>query len=295
MKTLNQWIKAHPYKALLFLSFFELVAASMAVVNEMGFWCGLVLFISLLLFWAITFSLDSKLPIILAVALAATSAEAAEPPQTAPGIAVGVVVICVGGYCVYKVVKFCQRKFPKESTNSPSAFMPQGDGETAASWNYGSMGSCDPTLTPGSDLLAQDSAGTVFTVDVRIDEEGNASIGTSALGEAATQSWTDFQADVARHGVQITGSADGSQYFATNGVPCSPDDIPISFDAVTQTVDIKDSGGPVRLIVLERSRDLHNWSPFLRTRVGTGGPGLRIQDATTAVSMFYRVTVSDSQ
>lgn len=236
-----------------------------------------------------------KLHVILALILWTNSLQAAEPPiESVGGVAVGVVVICVGGFCVYKVVKFCQRKFPKESsnTNSPPAFIPQADGESAASWNYGAIGSCDPTLTPGPDLVMQETSGTLFTLDVRIDDDGNATVGMSADPDAATQNWADFQAEVARHGVQITGNPDNSQYFSTNRVPCAPADIAISFDATTKTVDLKDSGGPVKLIEIERSRDLRNWSPFLRTRMGAGGRELRIQDATTAGTMFYRVNVS---
>jgi hypothetical protein len=293
MKKLNQWIKAHPYKSMLFTFLFVQIAAIMAVVNENGFWCGLAIFVALVVLWAVEFSRDiSKLSIVLALSIS-TSLNAAEPEASPAGVAVGVVVICVGGYCVYRVVKFCQKKFPKEtaSTNNPPAFMPQGD-ESAASWNYGSLGSCDPTLTPGPDFLAPETSATLFVVDVRIDEEGSVTVRTSARGEAETQDWIEFQSEVARHGIQITGSPDGSQYFSTNRVPCSAEAVPISFDPDTKTVDLKDSGGPVKLIEVQRSRDLQNWSPFLRTRVGAGGRGLRIEDATTASSMFYRVNIS---
>lgn len=296
MKKLNQWVKSHPYKSLLFVFLFTVLSACMAVVNTIGFWCGLAIYALLGLAWSIVFSRDVS--IVLALAIATSSVQAAEPPvESVGGVAVGVVVICVGGYCVYRVAKFCQRKFPKESgssTNSPPSFIPVPDNESAASWNYGSIGSCDPTLTPGPDLLAHETAGTLFGVDVRIDEEGNATVSVSANAES-TQSWAEFQAEVARHGIQITGNPDNSQYFSTNRVPCAPSDIAISFDANTKTVDLKDSGGPVKLIEVDRSRDLQNWSPFLRTRIGAGGRGLRIEDATTTSTMFYRVNVSNAE
>lgn len=291
MKALNAWIKAHPYKALLFVFLFTVISSAMAVVNTVGFWCGLGIYALLGLAWSMVFSRDVS--IILALSLAAGSIEATEPPvEAAGGIAVGVVVICVGGYCVYKTVKFCQRKFPKETNGGTNSFIPVADGESAASWNYGAIGSCDPTLTPGPDLLAQETGGTLFTIDILIDQEGNATVSTSAIGEAATQSWIEFQAEIARHGIQITGNPDNSQYFSTNRVPCAPADVAISFDATTKTVDLKDSGGPVNVIEVDRSRDLQNWTPFLRTRVGAGGRGLRIEDATTTSTMFYRVNVS---
>lgn len=297
MKKLNEWIKAHPYKAIIFVFLFTMLSACMAVVSSVGFWWGMAIYALLGLAWSMVFTRD--MAIILAIAISTSSLEAAEPPRdSVGGVAIGVVVICVGGYCVYRVVKFCQRKFPKEtgsSTNSPPSFIPVPDNESAASWNYGSIGSCDPTLTPGPDLLAQDAGGTLFAVDVRIDEEGNATVNTSAAGEVATQNWAEFQAEVARHGIQITGNPDNSQYFSTNRVPCAPSDIAISFDANTRTVDIKDSGGPVKLIEIDRSRDLRNWTPFLRTRVGAGGRGLRIEDATATSTMFYRVNVSNAE
>lgn len=294
MKKLNQWVKAHPYKALTFAILFTLISACMATVNTVGFWYGMAIYALAGLAWAMVFSRDVS--ILLALAIATSSIQAAEPPVEAAGagVAIGVVVICVGGYCVYRVVKFCQTKFPKETTNtnSPPSFIPQTGGESAASWNYGSIGSCDPTLHPGPDLLAVESSATLFTVDIRIDADGNATIGTRATKDAATQNWSDFQAEVASHGIEVTGRPDNSQYFSTNRVPCNSSDAFISFDTTTKTVDLIDAVHPVKLIEIERSRDLQNWTPFIRTRVGSGGRGLRIEDATTTSTMFYRVNVS---
>lgn len=295
MKKLNQWIKAHPYKAIIFVFLFTLIAACLAVINEQAFWRGTVFGAGVIVFWALIFSRDAlKLPAILALAIAVPSTKAAEPPrEVSPGVAVGVVVICVGGYCVYKVVKFCQKKFPKDTnTNSPPSFSVNGGDESAASWSYGAIGTCDPTLTPEPEFVTSDtSSGTLFTLDIRLDQDGDFTVRMSASGESATQGWAEFQTEVARHGVYVTGSADGSQYFSTNRVPCRASDIPISFDALTKTIELR-SDNPMKLIEVERSRDLQNWSSFLRTKVSAGAPDLRIQDATTAVSMFYRVNVS---
>lgn len=297
MKSLNAWVKAHPYKAILFACGFCVIAAALPATNELGMRYGIILFVLLLILWAGIFCGDvRKLSLLLILAISTSESHAADPPvESVGGVAVGVVVICVGGYCVYKTVKFCQRKFPKEAgnTNGAHSFVPTADGESAASWNYGAIGSCDPTLTPGPDFLVQETAGLLFAVDVRIDDAGNVTVNTSALSEGGTQGWAEFQAEVARHGIQITGNPDNSQYFSTNRIACTPSDVAISFDASTGTVDMKDSGGPVKLIEIQRSRDLQHWSSFLRTRVGAGGRGLRIEDATTAGSMFYRVNVSE--
>ncbi len=304
IKDWNRWGHSHPWKAVLFAVFFTFNACVIGNVNATGFRFFLILLVlGLVALFSIVFrdmkKLKTTLPVALALIMAfsSVSSQAAEPPQPSPvGVGVGVVVVCAGGYCVYKLVKFCQRKFPKESsnTNSPPAFRPQGN-ESAASWNYGSMGSCDPTLTPGGDLRFVDGVvGTLFTVDLAVDESGGIAMRTSAqIGDAVTQSWTEFADEIARHGVTVTGSPDGSMYYATNGVPCAPEDVLISFDALTGTVEIKDGSGPVKLIEIERSRDLLAWHPFLRTKVGAGGRGLRIEDATTATSMFYKISVSD--
>jgi len=304
IKQLNRWVHSHPYKAILFAIVFTFDAAVTGFIDDRLLCYGVLVFIIVLAGWVSVFWWDTrKLGALLIAAMLAASVKAEEPRQeprqvSPVGIGVGVVVICVGGYCIYRISKFCQRKFPKETapnTNASPSVVPGDGGEMAASWNYGSAGSCDPTLEPPGVVAVDIGAPTMFRVDVNIDADGNVQTHTSAVfGEAVTQGWTEFQAEVARHGIYVTGSADGSQFFSINRQPCAAGQIPISFDLTTHVVNIRDGTGPAKLIEVERSRDMVNWSPFLVTKLRAGGRGARIEDASTASSMFYRVKVSDS-
>ncbi len=303
---LNMWIKAHPYKALGFNWAFMMISTCMVASNEEGCWCGVAVTAVIAAVGGIVVYRDLKklkktLAVLLAFIIAMTATAQEQPPEAIPvGPAVTVVVLCVVGVCVVLAVPSCKKIAAKLKTPATNAveqltgLSPQGD-EDAASWNFGDHGSCDPTLPPPEfAAVTPNGPPTVFTVDVRVDEEGNVTTATHAtIGEHAIQTWEQFMAEVATHGIFISGLPDNTQYFSRNRVPCRPEDVPISFDALTGTVEIKDGSGPVKLIEIERSRDLQNWSPFLRTRVGAGGRALRIEDATTSASMFYKVKVSD--
>jgi hypothetical protein len=87
------------------------------------------------LFILVWFGLVRKgIVLVLALAIATSSSTKAQEP--ALPYAVGAVVVVVGGVAVYKLVKFCQKRFPKD-TNAPPEQASNG-----AAWTYAAMGSC---------------------------------------------------------------------------------------------------------------------------------------------------------
>ncbi len=60
MSKLNLWVKAHPYQAMLFTNFFTLLAGCMAVVNDTGLKCGLMLFAVGIAVFAVTLGRGMK-------------------------------------------------------------------------------------------------------------------------------------------------------------------------------------------------------------------------------------------
>jgi hypothetical protein len=79
----------------------------MAVTDERFFYGGLAAFAFFVIFWAVSVWRYSKNIVTVLLILGIMAA----PLQRAKGamIGVGVIVVCVGGYCVYKVVKVCQK------------------------------------------------------------------------------------------------------------------------------------------------------------------------------------------
>lgn len=236
--------------------------------------------------------------IALCASLLAAPVEAAEQPprQDGAGLAVGAVVICVGGYCIYKLVKVCQKLFPKDNTNSAPgsvSFMASGE-EYGGSWNYSPAGSCgdgDWELRVGSDSETNNSY--VATIKVTVGEWGQVTTGISAGKNDGSQSqtWEEFQREVASHGLVVSGIGDGSKYYSRNRVPCGPESVPISFNESTHA--IVHTGGSVnrmRTISIERSPDFQSWSHFLTVQ-STFDSGFEVQDLTRYGQMFYRVSV----
>jgi hypothetical protein len=233
-----------------------------------------------------------KLLLILLCVLLAIPAQAKEPEpvfQPAAGLAVGVVVVCVGGYCIYKMVKVCQKVFPK-STNSNSGFFfyAQAGDEYGGAYEYSSPGSC--YVPPDSLSLQEDLTKnpTTFTLGVAVNG-GNVTTTMSAdASEGSSQDWAGFAAEMATHGLHLTGRAQGDPQFALNGIPCDAC-VPLSFDPLTGRV-IHATGGPLRRVVVERSVNLQDWSPFLVTDVGDGAR-FSVVDTSRSAQAFYRVSL----
>jgi len=237
-------------------------------------------------------------PILLCVSLVMLPIHAAEPePQFRPavGYVAGGAVLCLGGYCVYKLYKTCQRLFPKtKETNGPSAslsFQASGD-EYGISWNHTSIGSC--VDTEGDQFnAASDDERYVAVLKVTVDDAGivTSSISAAKAEPEQTQSWEEFRAEVASYGLVISERGDGSKSYSLNRVPCGPDRVPITFNDQTKTVVHAGFDGRMKTIAIERSKDFQSWSPLMSVVTGHG-TGFRVDDLTRSGQMFYRVQVS---
>ena len=308
MKQLNQWMHEHPYKAVGFAVLFTVVATFVGC-NDHLWNAGLAAWGLLVAAWSFIYLRDTrKLAAILATVMAITSmpVKAAErEPVNGGGVVIGIVVVCSAGVCVYKMVKFCQKKFPKEkaaNTNAtPEALTwfssdggtGSGGGRSAGAKNFGDLGSCG--AEEQSELYNSEGVmmpATLFTIDVRMDAQGRVTTQTGAtFGTNDIQGWVDFQAEVATHGVQVTG-VPGHTSYATNGVPCASEDVPIMFDDVTHSVSIRGTG-PSRRCEVERSTDMVAWAPFISVTVSREA-GAQIVDASASGAMFYRVRLSEA-
>lgn len=230
--------------------------------------------------------------IILCVSLV-LSAQAKEPEpvfKPAAGYAVGVVVICVGGYCIYKMIKVCQKAFPPRNTNSNSGFMASSTDEYAGAYEYSSIGSCYVPTEARPGVLPAAQHPTTFTLNVMVQEAGVVTTMTVNDDEGTTQTWNQYQAEMAEHGLFLTGHATYQPQFSRGGVPCDGTLVPLEFDQATGRV-INRTEGDLRRVVIERSPNLVDWSPLLQTDVGVG-TGFKCIDTTREGACFYRVSAS---
>ncbi len=209
-------------------------------------------------------------------------------PQEAVAVGVTVVVVCVGGVCIYKVVKFCQKKFPPKDTNAPPDSLSLDSGEYGGAFEYSSIGSCyvppEVNSFPYEDLL---HAPTTFTLSVLLTNGAIATTMSADATEGTAQSWSEFQAEIASHGLLLTGHPAYEPQFERNGAPCSPEEVPLTFDNVGKVT--QHGYGEHRTIVIERSPNLQDWYPLMVTDI-PDGTGFKIIDTTREQSCFYRVT-----
>lgn len=231
------------------------------------------------------------IPIALCLSLVSVQAKDPEPVfQPAVGYAVGAVVLCVGGYCVYKMAKTCQKLFPKRSTNESSGFTAASGEEYGASYEYSSIGSCyvPPEARPG--VLPVKHNPTTFTLNVLLIPDGVLTSMSANSGEGTAQTWNEYQQEMAEHGLFLTGHATYQPQFSRNNVPCDGATVPLSFDPVTGRVT-HNTGGELKRVTIERSPKMMEWSPLLVTDV-SDGTGFKVIDTTIEGQMFYRVSVS---
>lgn len=287
LTSLLQWASRHPIQVALFSCWFSVIATALAF-REDWLWPGLALFSMGLAAWSVSVLRHFRATLLMTLAIALTLQPAKAEQNEAVPIAVGVVVICVGGVCVYKAVKFCSRKFPK-STNAPPSLTASGSDEIAAAYEYSSPGSCyvppdglslqeDPTQNP-----------TTFTLGVTVHGESVTTTMSANNAEGTTQDWTGFATEMAQHGLHLTGRAQSAPQYAQNGVPCDSGAVPLWFDPVTGRI-VHDQGGQLRRVVVERSVDLENWSHLLTTDVSDGSK-FAIVDVSRFGQGFYRVSV----
>lgn len=289
MKDLAKWIQRHPFAAVGFTFLFTLLASLAAAADKLLIPCVVVY--GLALFWLclLIYSDRAILGVLAAALVMSVPGKAAEPPPAAIGVAGGVVVVVVGGVVVYKFVKFCQQHFPKDKKTNELAFAAAADeGSYGASFNFAPLGSCyQPDLTMKAAASGTRSVPMTFTLDIATTG-GRLTLGTKAEQSAEmVQDWAGFQADVAAQGLRLTGMADGSSFYARDGVACSSDLVPIRFDFETLRVRHRVPGPSLRLRV-ERSTDLISWGRFMSVETPAGLP-LRVVDTSPETQMFYRV------
>lgn len=285
-------MSANPFKVVLFTFWFTILPTIMAF-REDSIPVGLATYFTWLLIWAMEMTEYAKRAVkaLLIAALLAGQIQPAraEPPQAA-AIGVGVVVICVGGYCVYKVVKFCQKKFPPKSTNAPpEEFSAAGD-EYGGACEYSSIGSCyTPPDFPLNSFPYEDTARppTTFTLHVTVGPGAVKASMSAVADDGMAQDWIAFQDEMASHGLLLTGHPSQPQ-FETGGVPCDPSMVPLEFDAWTGRITQKREGHALRRVSIERSPNLQDWHPMMVTDV-SDGTRFQCIDCTRESQMFYRV------
>lgn len=294
MKQLMEWLRGHPLKSVLFTVIFTAISVVAAFRDDLlvplciAFIVVLVL-LCLDLLWDLP-----KLPILLLAGLFCyTPVKAAdpEPPQPNAAVGVAVVVICVGGFCIYKVVKLCQKLFPPKPTNAPpeNLTLSASGGESGAAYQYSSIGSC---YVPPPSLNAfpfETEIATTFTLNVSIQGGSALTSMHAERGNESSQTWEQFTAEMATHGLFISGIPGGEPQFERDGVPCAPSEVPLSFDLATGRVT-QHIVGTLRRVSVERSPDLQSWFPFLATDVSDGS-GFQVIDTTREGQMFYRIIV----
>jgi hypothetical protein len=216
-------------------------------------------------------------------------------PQCGAGGVVAVLVLCAGAYCVYKLIKFCQKKFPRTAKNKEEdsfTFNPDGSPDTdAAAFNYGEMGSCGPC---DDELAASLTGGNpdphvnfILDLEVSVNEEDDVILRPALSTDRTPESlitFLEFAKEVQEeHAVKITGTS-GSEYFSHNGIPIPKEEAAIQFDPNRRAVKVANGDYSV---VVERSFDLQTWETVLHTEVNPGAV-VRMVDTTRTGQAFYR-------
>ena len=133
---------------------------------------------------------------------------------------------------------------------------------------------------------------TTFTLNVIVEPAGVITSMSVNNAEGTAQDWASFQAEMAEHGLFITGHPSPPQ-FQMGGVPCDPSMVPLEFDQFTGRVT-HHTGGEMRRVVIERSPNLTDWYPLMQTDTGVGS-GFKVVDTTREGQMFYKITSESIQ
>jgi hypothetical protein len=213
---------------------------------------------------------------------------------------IGVVVIVVAGVVTYKLVRFCQRKFPKdkpENTNAPpdQVINPNFDSAGAA-WTYAAMGSCyfPPSILDSQKYLTSPGPG-VFDIECKlVIPDINHAYLTNIIYSWSNkpedlQDFSEFQTELASHGLVISDIGN-SFSFSLNDIPVTQTECPIKLLSDPQhSIELQITDCTYsKVVILERSYDMIEWSPMLRT-VAQSGMKMRFQDAIESGSAFYRL------
>ncbi len=208
-----------------------------------------------------------KLPILLAALILAPPARAQEPPKNLGGCIAVVVVIGIGGWCYYKMVKACQNLKPR--------VLPDDDEST----NGAPKDFSAPIVAISQDLPPQyccageeKSGARETTMELELNA-GRLRILPGHKSDVVPAA--DFNQALARLGLNPAQS--GAQY--------STKDSPIAFEETGVVI----RGENPRTIVLQKSDDLQSWQDLARITAPTR-MRLRFTDATIEGSArFYRI------
>lgn len=292
---LKKWIK-HNIIPLIWFGILTIVNTELLPYHKSLTLCAIIQIILSILF---VFDVHLSRPVITMILCAslvcspwqAKSQEEGGDGGGAP--VVGIVVLCAGGYCVYKMIQFCQKHFPKNqpTTNSPPDQLSgeiSGDSE-AASFNLGSLGSCaglddHPPVTFAIN-------GIIYPADVRRPARAVCSI-VAASGKESSMNWSQFVAEAQSYGIKVTGVGDGSSYYARDGQPISESESHIHYDAQTKKVSVYSDPSKVHRLVVKRSSDLIYWEDFMHLEMEENR-NFQILDTTVNGSMFYSMQLID--
>jgi hypothetical protein len=295
IREFTSWVKAHPYKACLFA----------AIMAALGAWDGTRPYLQWidLLPWALFLAAvalvihwDGKgLSYLLIGAFLCqpiqSRAQSREP--AAAGAIVAIVVVVVGGFIVFRIVRFCDRVFPRPpapaKTNNPPAVIFGASPSYALATTCTTFGSC----YTASSLMAEDAVATVVELSGVIEETSQGTLGfrmqqTTKLNPTNdTVSLSEFERGIQDWGVHF-GSA-GEVFYGLDGQPSSPDQVPITvqLNGFSSAVNACDPSWEHLPVVFERSTDLFHWEPILTVTVNEG-QRISFSDATYEGQMFYR-------
>lgn len=302
IRELHSWVKAHPYKACLFAIIMSALGAWDGTRPYLA-WIDLLPWALLLAAAALVIHWDGKGLVCLLIAALlcqpfesrAQEAPAVASPRepAAAGAIVAVVIIVIGGYIIFRVVRFCDHAFPRTpATNNPPAVIFGASHNYALASSCSALGTCylpEPSLAAG----AESSAGTVFEFSGVMAENPNGGLAFRMEGakkledEGETVDLMEFQRELQEWGVRF-GSV-GEVFYGVDGQPAAPDQVPITLqlNGTNPLVDASDPFLEHRAVVFERSSDLQHWEPILTLTVSVGQV-VKFSDATSAGQMFYR-------
>lgn len=277
MNPIHRWITAHPYWSITLAWHFGALSVTAAYSDSLAsyaaitFGCQLILWLLWVRIWAVT-------SILLATALLAAQPAKANEPQPALPYMIGAVVVIIGGVVTYKLVKYCQKNFPKNppQTNDPPALAT--DDAYAAAFSYAPAGSC---YQPASEQSAQ-----LLEVRARLLPGPTLRVESALSLTNQTQDATAWEADLAAWGLSMNPHG-SSQSFSLNGAPIAAEASPIHLSSNPPSIDLD---GAAAKILVEKSYDLLEWSPVFVTSVPEGRE-LRFQDASSTSQLFYRLTL----
>lgn len=283
MKQFFAWVKDHPFKAAGWATAFTFVATYFSTRDDLLLTFGLPIFFALVVTFAVALSRDMRKVVLVVCLLTVTPSGLRAQPDLKPagGVAVGVVVVVVGGVAIYLLVRFCQRVFPEPPPPPPDPPEPE-PAHFAASTTFQPLGSCyTPGLVPASvprDPDVVEIAGTLTADGFRVDS-------LRRVESPGSMNFDEFRTALSRHGISLDEHVTGAVYYGAEGEPVGPDQTPITLDRAGQ-VTLR---GATHTVLVEWSGDLRTWEPILKTRLPEGQP-VRLIDSSGSEATFYRFT-----